>query len=77
MIKKAQEILKKKGAQYTNITFSKKSQLGKLVSSLTAFPTTYVVDRGGNIVGSPILGSINSDKMKAKLNSLIDEALGK
>ncbi len=76
MIKKAQEILKKKGAQYTNITFSSKSQLGKLVSSLTAYPTTYVVDSSGNIVGSPILGSINSAKMKAKLDSLIKEALG-
>ena len=32
-----------------NITFSSNSPLGKLVSSIYAYPTTYVVDKEGKI----------------------------
>ncbi len=77
MIEKAKSILKAKNASYMNITFSSKSPLGKLVSSIYAYPTTYVVDKEGKIVGSPILGAITSKATKAKLMSLIEQALAK
>ncbi len=77
MIEKAKSILKAKNASYMNITFSSKSPLGKLVSSIYAYPTTYVLDKEGKIVGSPILGAITSKATKAKLMSLIEQALAK
>lgn len=77
MIEKAKSILKAKNASYMNITFSSKSALGKLVSGIYAYPTTYVVDKEGKIVGSPILGAITSKSTKAKLMSLIEQALAK
>ncbi len=78
MIEKAKSILKAKNASYMNITFSSKSSpAGKLVSTIYAYPTTYVLDKEGKIVGSPILGAITSKATKAKLMSLIEQALAK
>lgn len=77
MIEKAKSILKAKNASYMNITFSSKSPLGKLVSSIYAYPTTYVLDKEGKIVGSPILGAITSNATKAKLMSLIEQAFAR
>ncbi len=77
MIEKAKSILKAKNASYMNIAFSSKSPLGKLVSSIYAYPTTYVLDKEGKIVGSPILGAITSKATKEKLMSLIEQALAK
>ena len=40
-----------------------------------AYPTTYVVDRNGNIVGEPIVGAITEKKQAETLQKLIDQAL--
>ena len=48
MIMEARSILEKKGAAYQNIYFPAESEAGKLTYSITAFPTTVVVDRNGN-----------------------------
>ena len=40
-----------------------------------AYPTTYVVDRNGNIVGDPIVGAITEKKQAETLQKLIDQAL--
>lgn len=47
MIMEAKNILEKKGAMYQNIYFPADSEAGKLTYSITAFPTTVVVDRNG------------------------------
>ena len=39
------------------------------------YPTTYVVDRSGNIVGDPIVGAITEKKQAETLQKLIDQAL--
>ena len=65
----------KKGATYKNIWFDSKSEAGKFTSGLYSYPTTYVVDKNGNIVGDPIVGSITGKKQMEKLNKLIDQAL--
>ena len=44
-------------------------------ASIFAFPTTYVVDRNGNIVGEPIVGAITEQKQAETLQSLIDQAI--
>ena len=77
MIMEAKNILEKKGAMYQNIYFPAESEAGKLTYSITAFPTTVVVDRNGNMVGEPILGGINSEKQMKTLQALIDEALAR
>ena len=77
MIMEAKSILEKKGAKYQNIYFPADSEAGKLTYSITAFPTTVVVDRNGNIVGEAILGGINNETQMKVLQDLIDETLAK
>ena len=43
--------------------------------NIYAYPTTYVVDRNGNLVGDPIVGAITEKKQKKMLEDLIDQAL--
>ena len=40
-----------------------------------AYPTTYVVDRNGNIVGDPIVGAITEKNQAEALQAQIDKAL--
>ena len=77
MIMEARQILEKKGAAYQNIYFSVDSEAGKLTYSITAFPTTVVVDRNGRMVGEPILGGINNESQMKVLQDLIDETLAR
>ena len=77
MIMEARNILEKKGAAYQNIYFPVESEAGKLTYSITAFPTTMVVDRNGNIVGEAILGGINNETQMKVLQDLIDETLAR
>lgn len=74
-ISEAKDILTKKGASYKNIWFESNSEAGKFTSGLYSYPTTYVVDKNGNIVGDPITGTITGKKQSEKLNKLIDQAI--
>lgn len=71
----AKSVLEQQGVSYQNIWFASNSDAGLFTASLYAFPTTYVVDRNGRIVGDPIVGAISSDAQMKKLNALIDQAL--
>lgn len=73
----AKQILETKGAKYRNIYFNSDSDAGKFALGVTAFPTTYVIDRNGNIVGEALLGGINNDDNLNTLQSTIDEVLAK
>ena len=77
MIMEAKSILEKKGAMYQNIYFPAESEAGQLTYSITAFPTTMVVDRNGNNVGEAILGGINNETQMKVLQDLIDETLAR
>lgn len=74
-IEDAKSILEQQGVTYPNIWFASNSDAGLFTAGLYAFPTTYVVDRNGRIVGAPIVGGISSDAQMKKLNALIDQAL--
>lgn len=74
-ISEAKDVLTKKGASYKNIWFESNSEAGKFTSGLYSYPTTYVVDKNGNIVGDPITGAITGEKQSEKLNELIDQAI--
>lgn len=73
----AKDVLSKKGVTYKNIWFKSDSEAGKFTSKLYSFPTTYVIDQNGNIVGEPIVGGINSSEQRETLNKLIEQALAK
>ena len=74
-IEDAKSILEQQDVSYQNICFASDSDAGLFTAGLYAFPTTYVVDRNGRIVGDPIVGAISSDAQMKKLNALIDQAL--
>ena len=71
----AKDVLMKKGATYQNVYFDSDGEAGKFTSNIFAYPTTYVVDRSGNIVGEPIVGAITEKKQAETLQKLIDQAL--
>lgn len=73
-IKEAAGILNQKKASYRNLWVSKDSDLAKLTKEIVGYPTTYVVDRNGTIVGEPILGSIDNEALKEELQKRIDSA---
>ena len=74
-INDAKDILTKKGVSYKNVWFDSKSEAGKFTSGLFSYPTTYVVDKNGNIVGDPIVGAITGKKQAEALEKLIDQAI--
>ena len=74
-ISEAKDVLAKKGVTYQNVYFASDGEAGKFTTNIFAYPTTYVVDRNGNIVGDPIVGAITEEKQAETLQKLIDQAL--
>ena len=74
-ISEAKDMLAKKGATYQNVYFDSDGEAGKFTTNIFAYPTTYVVDRSGNIVGEPIVGAITEKKQAETLQKLIEQAL--
>ena len=74
-ISEAKDLLAKKGATYQNVYFDSDGEAGKFTTNIFAYPTTYVVDRSGNIVGDPIVGAITEKNQAETLQKLIDQAL--
>ena len=74
-ISEAKDVLAKKGATYQNVYFASDGEAGKFTTNIFAYPTTYVVDRNGNIVGDPIVGAITEKNQAEALQAQIDKAL--
>ena len=74
-ISEAKDVLAKKGASYQNVYFDSDGEAGKFTTNIFAYPTTYVVDRSGNIVGDPIVGAITEKKQAETLQKLIEQVL--
>ena len=74
-ISEAKDVLAKKGATYQNVYFDSDSEAGRFTTGIYAYPTTYVVDRNGNIVGDPIVGAITEKNQAETLQKLIDQAI--
>ena len=74
-ISEAKNVLAKKSATYQNVYFASDGEAGKFTTNIFAYPTTYVVDRNGNIVGDPIVGAITEQKQAEALQAQIDKAL--
>lgn len=59
----AKEILSEKGVTYLNVSPSPESDFYKnFISGLTGYPTTYIVDGQGNIIGAPIIGNVKKQE---------------
>ena len=74
-ISEAKDVLAKKGATYQNVYFDSDGEAGKFTTNIFAYPTTYVVDRSGNIVGEPIAGAVTGKAQAEALQAQIDKAL--
>ena len=74
-ISDAKDVLTQSGATYQNVYFDSGSEAGKFVESIYAYPTTYVANRSGRIVGDPIVGAITSKAQADALQAQIDKAL--
>ena len=74
-ISEAKDVLAKKGATYQNVYFDSDGEAGKFTANIFAYPTTYVIDRNGNIVGEPIVGAITEKKQAETLQKLIEQVL--
>ena len=74
-ISEAKDVLAKKGVTYQNVYFDSDGEAGKFTTNIFAYPTTYVVDRNGNIVGEPIVGAITEKKQAETLQKLIEQVL--
>lgn len=66
----AEEIIEKAGANYQQLTASEEMHMSDLLQGLQAFPTTFIVDSEGNIIGQ-IEGSSDA----AGWTELIEEYL--
>jgi len=76
-IETAKQLLAATGAGYRNIYFDSGSEAGSFALGIMAFPTTYVFDRSGKVVGEPLLGGIDKEENLAALQKNIDTALAK
>ena len=74
-ISEAKNVLAKKGATYQNVYFASDGEAGKFTTNIFAYPTIYVVDRNGNIVGDPIVGAVTEKKQAEALQAQISKAL--
>lgn len=72
----AQEILSEKGVTYVNISPNPENDFYKnFVSQIFGYPTTYIVDSEGNIIGAPIVGNVKSqmDTVEERLDLILGE----
>ncbi|MBZ9685670.1 TlpA family protein disulfide reductase [Clostridium estertheticum] len=70
----SKNILKGKGVTYMNIIPNMKSPFYKdFISEITGYPTTYIVDGKGNIIGAPLIGVVKNqeDKMMKRIDEIV------
>ena len=69
----AREILKEKGVTYQNISPNPQNDFYKeFISHITGYPTTYVVDSEGNIIGAPLVGNVKAqmDTLQSRIDRI-------
>lgn len=72
----ARKILEEKGVTYLNISPDSDNDFYKdFISEITGYPTTYIVDRDGNIIGAPIIGNVKDqmDTLQNRLDTIKEE----
>lgn len=72
-LERAKEILSNKGVTYLNISPDPEGELYKeIFENMNGFPTTYIVDSEGNMLGAPIVGNVKAqmDTLQARLDKV-------
>lgn len=69
----AKDILSKQGATYRNIMITD-GDAKNYIAKIFGFPTTVLVDKNGNIIGEPIVGSIDDEKRMGEILKMVDDA---
>lgn len=72
----AKKVIKEKGVTYQNISPNVESDFYlEFIESLTGYPTTYVVDGSGNIIGKAIIGNVKNqeDKLMNRIHYILDQ----
>lgn len=72
----AREILAEKGVTYTNISPDPDGDFYKtFIADISTYPTTYIIDSEGNIVGADIVGNVKKqlDTVEARLELILEE----
>jgi len=72
-LKEAKEILSTQGATYRNIYITGDQNAKSYISKIFGFPTTIIVDKNGDIIGQPIVGSIEDEKKLEEILKVVDE----
>lgn len=66
----AKKILAEKGVTYQNIVPDPENDFyKKFIGEIAGYPTTYVVDNEGNIIGAPIIGNVKEQMVPCKTES--------
>ena len=71
----AKRILKEKGVTYQNIAPNPENDFYKdFIADITGYPTTYVVDSKGNIIGAPLIGNVKGqmDTLQSRIDQIRD-----
>lgn len=74
-LKTAREILSAKGVTYRNISPDPDNDFYQdFISQINGYPTTYLVDSQGNIVGAPIVGVVmgQEDTLNSRIESILN-----
>lgn len=72
----AKEVIKTKGVTYINLSPDKSSELyKKFIPSITGYPTTFIVDKDGNIIGNSIVGNVKKQDtiLRNRINKIINK----
>lgn len=73
----AQEILKEKGVTYCNISPDPEGTFYQdFIADIFTYPSTYVVDSEGNMIGAPLAGNVKEqmDTVEERLDLILGEA---
>lgn len=71
MVKIAKKIIKKSKVKYPVLVPDTDLYTG-LLSGVQAFPTTFFVDKDGNLVGEPVMGAMDKDEWKKTIDDVLD-----
>lgn len=69
----AKSILEEKGVTYQNISPDPENDFYKdFISEITGYPTTYIVDSEGNIIGAPLIGNVKEqmDTLQSRIDQI-------
>ena len=71
----AKSILEEKGVTYQNISPNPEHDFyQEFIADITGYPTTYVVDSEGNIIGAPLIGNVKDqiDTLQSRIDQIRD-----